>query len=184
MASINGIQVKEYIQALSDEGKLQVDKIGSGNWYWCFSSEEKKQLEIKLAAQEQEATKVRKSCEDAESALATEKRQQEADREDNDEEERDGMMKRKAEVQTEIRGLQAEERELTDALSSGTGGVVKKREEIPTLKQEAMMWTDNIYILEQYIKKLAGGDGKVVAAVQRECYGEEFEEDVGLRELP
>jgi hypothetical protein len=37
------MQVKEYVQALVDDGKLRVEKIGSGNWYWCFGSEEGKE---------------------------------------------------------------------------------------------------------------------------------------------
>ena len=40
VATINGMQVKEYLQALSDDGKIHVEKIGSGNWYWSFASEE------------------------------------------------------------------------------------------------------------------------------------------------
>jgi hypothetical protein len=41
VASIHSIQVKEYIQTLIEENKLRVDKIGSGNWYWSFGSDEK-----------------------------------------------------------------------------------------------------------------------------------------------
>ncbi|KAJ6187384.1 hypothetical protein N7519_002292 [Penicillium mononematosum] len=70
VASINGIQVKEYIQALTDEGLLRVEKIGSGNWYWSFSSDEKHALEHQLARVTTEVEKVRKSYADAEAALA------------------------------------------------------------------------------------------------------------------
>ncbi|EHL00360.1 putative Meiotic coiled-coil protein 7 [Glarea lozoyensis 74030] len=45
VAGINGMQVKEYLQALSDENLIRVEKIGSGNWYWCFVSEERKRRE-------------------------------------------------------------------------------------------------------------------------------------------
>lgn len=40
--------VKDYLQALSDEGKIHVEKIGSGNWYWSFASEETKLREVEL----------------------------------------------------------------------------------------------------------------------------------------
>lgn len=49
VSGISGMQVKDYLQALSDENKIRVEKIGSGNWYWSFPSDEKK---IKQAALE------------------------------------------------------------------------------------------------------------------------------------
>lgn len=39
------MQVKDYLQALSDDNKIRVEKIGSGNWYWSFPSEETKARE-------------------------------------------------------------------------------------------------------------------------------------------
>ena len=42
VSSINGMQVKDYLQALSDDNKIRVEKIGSGNWYWSFPADEKK----------------------------------------------------------------------------------------------------------------------------------------------
>lgn len=42
VSSISSMQVKDYLQALSDDNKIRVEKIGSGNWYWSFPSDEKK----------------------------------------------------------------------------------------------------------------------------------------------
>ncbi len=42
VSSINGMQVKDYLQSLADDNKIRVEKIGSGNWYWSFLSDEKK----------------------------------------------------------------------------------------------------------------------------------------------
>jgi len=39
------MQVKDYLTALVDENKLRVEKIGSGNWYWCFKGDEKRKKE-------------------------------------------------------------------------------------------------------------------------------------------
>ncbi len=36
------MQVKDYLTALVDDNKVRVEKIGSGNWYWCFRGDEKK----------------------------------------------------------------------------------------------------------------------------------------------
>ena len=55
--------------------------------------------------------------------------------------------------------------------------------ELQPLRESAQMWTDNIYVLEEYLNKLAGGDREIMAAVQQECYGEEYVEGEGLREL-
>lgn len=41
--------VKDYLQALQDDGQIRAEKIGSGNWYWSFPSEAKKAKEKALA---------------------------------------------------------------------------------------------------------------------------------------
>lgn len=189
VASINGIQVKEYIQSLIDEGKIRIEKIGSGNWYWCFGSEEKKEREVQITQLEKEVDKLRKSCKEAELALATEKLKRENEGGQDEEEEkgeREALVARKVELEVQVRRLQTEEAEWMDPSSSsstGPGGLVKRKEQVEVWKQEALMWTDNIYILEEYLRKLAGGDREVVEAVKRECYGEEYVEGEGLREL-
>lgn len=51
--------VKDYMQALQDDGLIQSEKIGNGNWYWSFPSEAKKIKEEALAkaqAQHDEAS--------------------------------------------------------------------------------------------------------------------------------
>lgn len=42
------MQVKDYLQALSDDNKIRVEKIGSGNWYWSFPADEKKAKDAAL----------------------------------------------------------------------------------------------------------------------------------------
>lgn len=178
VASIPGIQVKEYIQALLDEDKLRVEKIGSGNWYWCFGSDEKHERERQLARVRTEVEKTRNSCSDAEAALAAEstRRQQEADDVGRDGE-REALAEKKAELEVEVNGLRA----VQQSESSKSGRQLQQ--ELAEFRQQAMRWTDNVYILEEYMRRLANGDGDVVAAVQRECYGDEYVDGEGLREL-
>jgi hypothetical protein len=57
VASINGMQVKDYLQALSDDNKIRVEKIGSGNWYWSFPSDERKSKEAMLEKSQEEFNK-------------------------------------------------------------------------------------------------------------------------------
>jgi hypothetical protein len=51
------MQVKDYLQALSDESKIRVEKIGSGNWYWSFPSDEKMAKEAALEKAQEEYNK-------------------------------------------------------------------------------------------------------------------------------
>jgi hypothetical protein len=39
-ASINRMQVKDFLRELTDENKVRVEKIGNVNWYWCWAGEE------------------------------------------------------------------------------------------------------------------------------------------------
>ena len=57
VSSISGIQVKDYLQALSDDNKIRVEKIGSGNWYWSFPSDEKKAKDAALSKAQDEYSK-------------------------------------------------------------------------------------------------------------------------------
>ena len=40
VANVHKMVVKDLIKDLTDESKVKVEKIGSGNWYWCFAGEE------------------------------------------------------------------------------------------------------------------------------------------------
>ena len=59
VTAVNSMGVKEYIQAMQDDGLICSEKIGNGNWYWSFPSEAKKKKEKALAdAQEEYDTAV------------------------------------------------------------------------------------------------------------------------------
>ncbi|KAJ5406540.1 hypothetical protein N7465_007824 [Penicillium sp. CMV-2018d] len=181
VASINGIQVKEYIQALTDEGQLRVEKIGSGNWYWSFSSDEKHAQERHLGRVNMEVEKVRKSYADAEAALAAETMHR---AEETDEHERDSLMAKKAQLQMEIDRVRTTEAQLSGPLNSlSSKGVKQVQEELAEFRQQALQWTDNIYILEEYLRKLASGDRQIIESILRECYGDEYVDEEGLCEL-
>jgi hypothetical protein len=51
------MQVKDYLQALSDDNKIRVEKIGSGNWYWSFPSDEKIAKEAALEKAQEDYNK-------------------------------------------------------------------------------------------------------------------------------
>ncbi|CAI7663962.1 unnamed protein product [Penicillium bialowiezense] len=180
VASINGIQVKEYIQALTDEGQVRVEKIGSGNWYWSFNSDEKHERERQLARMSTEVEKIQKACADARVDLAAETQLRE--QADEDEGQRDSLVARKAELQATVDWVRNTEAQLTGRLNPlGNKDVKQVREELAGFQREALQWTDNIYILEGYMRKLTG-DRQTVDMILREYYGDEYV-DGGLAEL-
>jgi len=193
VASINGMQVKEYIQMLTDENLIRVEKIGSGNWYWCFGSDEKKARETRLGQLQKEVEKAQASYDDMGSCLAEQLAKREAEAnggggesggDGNNEDERDTLQYQKGVLEKQVQQLQAQWKAVMPSTGDGEWkSVQEKKAELGTLRQTVQQWTDNIYILEEYLGKLAGGDREIIAAVQQECYGEEYVEGEGLREI-
>ncbi|KAL4781380.1 meiotic nuclear division protein 1 [Aspergillus varians] len=181
VASINGIQVKDYIQELTDDGKIRVEKIGSGNWYWCFGGDEKRERERQLTQLRTDVDRVRLSCKRAEADLAVRRKKRDKEVVLGAEQEWGELMERKKGLEQERNRLQSE---WVAVSTTGEGkGVGQMRKEIEECRQRAQVWTDNISVLEEYVRRLTGGDREVVRAVQRECYGDEYVEGEGLREL-
>ncbi|THC94095.1 hypothetical protein EYZ11_006424 [Aspergillus tanneri] len=180
VASINGMQVKEYVQELVDEGKIRMEKIGSGNWYWCFAGEEKKERERRLEQLRKEVDHAQASYDKAQASLASRKQQWE--REDADDQEWQKAVQEKEALEQECQQLRTEWAAAVSTMEGGKG-IQEIKEETQAFREQAQMWTDNIYVLEQYLCKLAGGDREIITAIQQECYGEEYVEGEGLREL-
>lgn len=175
MASINGMQVKDYLQALSDEGRVRVEKIGSGNWYWSFMSEEKASRDNILASLEAEqqtlsqAVRSLKSEVDAANTMRG-----------TGNEERDELASANTKLQEELLLLKTE----LDAYKDRDPGEVESRKmEGAAFKAQAGLWTDNVGILEGKLKEMLGGDDEQLSAMQRELYGSEYVEGEGLKEL-
>ncbi|PYH90146.1 meiotic nuclear division protein 1 [Aspergillus ellipticus CBS 707.79] len=190
VAAINSLQVKEYLQELADEGRVRVEKIGSGNWWWCFGADEVREREERVRALEDEVDRLRRGCEEVEAkveerrALLAAEEEAEADGGNNNnvEEERQQLLGRKARLQDEVQRMQGELRAL-EAGAQDRMSAQRLREETEQARRQAQLATDNIYVLEGYVARLTGGDRAVLAAVQRECYGEEYVEGEGLREI-
>ncbi|KAJ5721271.1 GAJ protein [Penicillium malachiteum] len=227
VASINSIQVKEYLQALTDENQIRVEKIGSGNWYWSFGSDERVERERQLARVLTEVEKARKSYTEMGAALAAEstKRKQDEDQaaqfgfvalpnpstatttsdstnsttnpdstnpapiemetgvphfsSGSVSEIRQNLMEVRADLEAEVHRLRVAE---TGGTSVRQKSVLQLRRELAGFRQQSLQWTDNLYVLEQHLRELAGGDQEIVSAVLHECYGDEYV-DGGLREL-
>lgn len=183
VASINSIQVKDYVQGLVDEGSLRVEKIGNGNWYWSFGLDDKREREQQLARVQMEVEKARKSHADSAGlvALETARREDEAIRAGPD------LDRQRQSLQDRKLGLEQELRCLRDQLAASGESVKSKgaqqlRQELAGFKEQALQWTDNLHILEQHLREMVGGDRELVAAVLQDCYGAEYV-DGGLGDL-
>jgi hypothetical protein len=174
IASINSMQVKDYLQALSDEGQIRIEKIGSGNWYWSFVSEEKKNRDRVLEGLREERAKIEAG------KMETMARLNELEVGDEEIREKGVAKDRLEAIQREVEVLQKE----LDGYKDGDPVEVERRkEEVGKLKCAAERWTDNIYSLEGHLKNVLGGDREVVENMQRMYYGDEYVQGEGLREL-
>lgn len=176
VASINGMHVKDYLQALSDEGKIRVEKIGSGNWYWSFASEERKAREHTLTTLRDEKDKLDCTAKELQGRVAAAN----ATRTDAADNERGDLVVEHARVAREVLALKAE----LDSYRDGDPGEVgRKRTEIVALRAKAERWTDNVVILEQWVGQALGGDRERMEAIQMMYYGAEYVPGEGLKEL-
>ena len=169
------MQVKDYLQSLSDEGKIRVEKIGSGNWYWSFLSEEKKSRDNVLGKLKEELAKVEGSLGELE-----EKVRQASEKRGEEDEERGKLVSARLELEGEVGGLR---KELEGYKDGDPGEVERRRKEIRGLQAKAEVWTDNIGVLEAYVLNLMGGDRGNLDGMKRELYGDEYVEGEGLKEL-
>lgn len=176
VASINAVTVKEYLQALTDDGKLRVEKIGSGNWYWSFMSEEKKNRENTINKLCEEKMRVDAAVEELEAKV----KEASAARNEDGEEGREELVEMHSQLQSEVRALRAE---LATYSENDPMEVVRRKEDVEACKIRAGRWTDNIYMLEAYMKEITGGDREQIEGIRAMFYGSEYVEGEGLREL-
>jgi chromosome segregation ATPase len=181
VASINGMQVKEYLQALQDENLIRVEKIGSGNWYWCFMSDAKKTKENMINNLEAEESKLMASVADTEKQIEEEM----AKREDDNEMLEGNGMDRKALLEAHdalLKEMELLDKELACYSDSDPAEILSKMEETKRLKASAIRWTDNIESLESLLLALTNDRNRTAEIMQSAC-GDEYVLGEGLKDL-
>ena len=171
------MQVKDFLQALTDEGQLRVEKIGSGNWYWSFLSEEKKARETILESLQTEKAKNAASLGELHSKIDELKSGVEDAEEVG---ERAQLMETHLKMKVEVEILK---KELASYSDCDPVELRRKKEEVERLKQTASRWTDNIYSIEGYMRSKLGFDPDKMDLVRISYYGDEYVAGEGLREL-
>ncbi|XP_014555670.1 hypothetical protein COCVIDRAFT_38542 [Bipolaris victoriae FI3] len=184
VSSINGMQVKDYLQALSDDNKIRVEKIGSGNWYWSFPADEKKAKNATLKKAQEEYDKVRATVSDLQAKVDG----AEAARAEDE----DMLMEPGGDRQTLITkhtGMMKELEQLRKDLAAYSEQdpveLEKKESEAHKARLDAERYTDHILAMQRWFKTNAGGGGgDEFLSVLKMLYGDEYDsEEQGLREL-
>lgn len=180
VGSINGMQVKDYLQALQDENHIRVEKIGSGNWYWSFKSEAKKAKENTINSLKSEERKLLESLADAEKQ--TEKEM--AKREEENEGLEQGVDRQTLLGYQEklLKEKEALDQELSIYSDNSPVEVLRKAGEARKLKESAIRWSDNIECLEAFVRTLTGDKAEAASIMQMAC-GDEYVAGEGLKEL-
>ena len=179
VASINGMQVKDFLQALSDEGKIRTEKIGSGNWYWSFLSEEKRDKEKVLKTLAAEKDTLTKAVADMQHRIAEAGAARQPGDHDKLGRDRSSLVQHLAALQKHVEGLRSEVARQGD---HDPTEVLRRKEQIPLLRGRLDGWTNNIYTLEQHYLSLSQ-DRESLEGLRREIYGDEYVEGEGLAEL-
>ncbi|KAF3934051.1 hypothetical protein ABW19_dt0203581 [Dactylella cylindrospora] len=144
---ISGMQVKDYLTALVDENKIRVEKIGSGNWYWCFKGDEKKQKETEVKILQKDVRELEVKAAELHEEVERERRVKEGT-----------SSKQGVAVAGEIQRLKLEKAELELEIASYADNdpiqIDHIRELILLMKMAGNTHTDNIYNMEAYLKGL------------------------------
>jgi len=159
-----------------------VEKIGSGNWYWSFASQDRKTRQKALDEAQATHDKAASVVSDLREKLG-EAEAQRADEEnmlDGNGESREELVTAKAVLESELKALR---KDLAAYSDNDPTELERKRKDIPKYKLEAEQYTDEIYSMEGWFKDKGQGD-EAIAALRMSLYGDEYDEEEGiLREL-
>jgi len=175
------MQVKDYIQALTDENQVHVEKIGSGNWYWAFLGEELRAKETALAKATEEHDKATAIVEDLQQKIE----EASAERQNGDDgDETIGRAATTLKYDQLVEGIAGMKSELAGYSQNDPVEMDRRKHEAIQLRASIETLTDQIVEMEEYLMGKSGMDRETAVAWKRETYGTEFsEEDEGLREL-
>jgi hypothetical protein len=181
VASISSIQVKEFVQAMLDENEIKVEKIGTGNWYWSFPSEEKLQKEEMLAQANAEHSKAVDAVSDVKQSIGeAAKAREDIEMEDGDS--RQEILGRYETLKKEVMKL---DQELSKYADIDPVELKLQKERAKQMRQQSELYSDQIHNLADWIRDKAGVDRVTLTSMKKNWYGDQFdEEEQDLKELP
>ncbi|GAO52270.1 meiotic nuclear division protein 1 [Saitoella complicata NRRL Y-17804] len=144
---IVAMTVKEVLQGLVDDGLVKSEKIGTSIYYWSFPSDSHHLRSQRIAALENELV----TLETVQSSLTNNLELEKAERVES--EERRALLK-------EVKACEEQVKAMKDELGRYTENdpvlLEAKRAAANSARQAANMWTDNIFILQQYLRDQMG----------------------------
>eukprot|EP00041_Stephanoeca_diplocostata_P026534 m.717747 g.717747 ORF g.717747 m.717747 type:complete len:206 (-) comp22988_c0_seq9:2176-2793(-) len=144
---ISSMVIKDILQNLMDDNKVDFDKIGSSNYYWAFPSKglNLRQNEIAKLDADITALKEKKAQLLAKKKKLLEKRQPTTAR---------------SSALSSLKRLKSEEKQLRSEVSKLADldpEVLKaKQEKVRVAQDAANRWTDNVFAIKSYCKKKFG----------------------------
>ncbi|KAI0645515.1 meiotic nuclear division protein 1 [Trametes meyenii] len=168
MKGIVSQSVKEVLQSLVDDGLVQMDKIGSSNFFWSFPSQRGAMMQNRLNTVKDTQTSLRTQVDELRSSVEVEK----ASRSESDD--RLQALERLAAWKKEQVRLDAE---LSAYGACDPAKIEEKRRAVVLAKEAAVRWTDNYVMLLSHFTRQNG----VEAADIRTFLGvdEEYEDIEG-----
>lgn len=176
-ASIHKMQIKDLIKELLDDNKIKVEKIGSGNWYWCWAGEEARDKKSMLVTLEAERSKIEES-----NAALNERveRLRQAQREAQVNKAHQEYSEQLGPLEDEVRRLTAEKDSWENAVAGGIEGL---KADIAKSREETSLLMDNINTIEGQLQSLFNGDTAMMELIRQSCYGGLYVEGEGLPEI-
>ena len=150
-AGVTQMTIKDILGEMVADNEVELDKIGSTNWYWSFPSKELANLqnaERSLTQQLEQLATEKKSCEKRKADLLVDRQPTEK---------RAKSLEELASLRAEYANIQASIAKLKENDPNKVLEVAKQSE---TCKIAAERWTDNVFALLSYIKKKFGKSSK------------------------
>jgi len=175
---------KDYLQSLQDDSKINVEKIGSGNWYWSFPSETHKLHQLAhseaLTAHAKTLTAVQDLRTRVSAATAQRQEDDETLNHQSSTETRASLSATHVQLSSELSTLRAELAAYSD---SDPTELERKGGEVAGLRAQVEGLGDEICGMEQWLRERVG-DPERMAGMLEELYGREFDVETGsLREV-
>jgi len=146
-AGVTTMSIKGVLEEMVSDGVIEMDKIGSTNWYWSFPSKEIARLQAKAQNLEENIDGTKRSVADLEEKV------QELFKERVASDERTRKLKELAEIKAKISDQETKMKELSQNDPAKKQQLVQELEEC---KNAANRWTDNTWVMMDYLKKKHG----------------------------
>ncbi|KAL7271755.1 Meiotic nuclear division protein 1 [Rhizina undulata] len=153
VAGISSMIVKDMLSALVAENLIRVEKIGLGNWYWSFQSDEKVRSSSILAVLQQENKRLSASLQ----GMRAEVEREMAERR-SDDRGREVLEALKEQVKMLTQKRELLKTELMGYKENDPVEVERKRAEIRKMKAAVNSHIDNLYVLESYVRDVSFND--------------------------